>query len=265
MVAGGYQAPGIIKDLKDGENVLGQYQRKLGATNIKDQTASLKKASKGRCAICEFISWIEMPDKEMRFLTSDMIFKTRRGKELQKHDPNRGNWTGHGAIMFYFGMDKRKGAQRECNDFSTPENFPKEIVTAIKAGKMTGFDCPDALLSGPAWAEYEKIQGPALAEYKKIQGAALAEYKKIKGAALAEYKKIKGAAWAEYEKIGGAALAEYKKIKGAAWAEYEKIGGAALAEYKKIEGAAWAEYEKIQGAAFWTLFALPENRNPLWI
>ena len=148
--------------------------------------------------MCDFVSFIVMPDGEIRFLTADMIFKTRRGKELQKYDPNRENWVGHGAIMFYFDMQKRQGIQRECTDFSTPDNFPKEIVTAIKAGKMRGLGCPIGLLSKPALAEYQKIEQPALAEYQKIEQPALAEYKKI------------------------------------------------------------------ERAAFWDLFELPENRNPLW-
>jgi vacuolar-type H+-ATPase subunit E/Vma4 len=200
--------------------------------------------------MCEFASWIEMPDGEIRFLTADMIYKTRRGKELQRHNPCQDDWVGHGAILFYFDMQKRVGIQKECTDFSTPENFPKQIVTAIKAGKMVGLGTPIALLSRQALAEYEKIDQPAFAEYKKIDQQAWAEYEKIEQQAFAEYENIDQQAWAEYEKIEQPAFAEYEKIDQPAFAEYEKIEQPAFAEYENIDQQALAEYEKIEQPAF---------------
>ena len=76
---------------------------------------------------------------------------------------------GHGAIDFYFEIDPKKGINRECTDFSTPDNFPSEIATAIKTGKFRGLGICLAILSQHALVEYEKIKQPALAEYEEIQ------------------------------------------------------------------------------------------------
>jgi hypothetical protein len=233
--------------------------------------------------MCEFISWIEL-DGKVFFLSNDEL-NTKAGRKLiRKCKPE--DLYGHGSIREYYPELKSCGKNRECTDFSKPENFPPVIVKAFKAGRMSEFGrIPKCVLTEEALAEYEKINGAALAEsawaeYEKINGAALAEsawaeYEKINGAALAEYQKIKGTALAEYEKINGPALAEYQKIKGTAWAEYQKINGPALAEYQKINGTAWAEYQKIKGTAlaeyqkikgtaFWKLFRNRKNRIKAW-
>jgi cell division septum initiation protein DivIVA len=218
--------------------------------------------------MCEFISYIEK-NGEVLFLTGDDVFNTKRGKQLQKHCKSADDLTGHGAIRWYFGIDDKPlegGKERECTDFSSPANFPKPIVKAIKAGLMAGFKdgTPQELLTNTARAEYDKITNPARAEYLKITNPALAEYDKIKNTARAEYDKIKNTAWAEYEKITNTAWAEYDKITNTARAEYNKITNTARAEYNKITNPALAEYEKITNTAFWALFADVNNRNHEW-
>ena len=149
--------------------------------------------------MCQKYSWIEK-DGDVIFLTADDVFKTRRGKQLQKHTLQI-DWHSHGAIRWYYNF--KGGQERECTDFSTPENFPAPLVKAIKAGTMWGFGIDRSMfcmLLQQALAEYEKIKQPAWAEYKKIEQPALAEYKKIEQQAWAEYEKIKQQAWAEYEK-----------------------------------------------------------------
>ena len=229
--------------------------------------------------MCDYISWIAKGD-EVLFLTGDDVFNTKRGRELQKYCISQNDLTGHGAIRWYFGKDDKPlegGKERECTDFSTPDNFPKIIVKAIKRGEMWGFKdgTPARLLTAPALAEYQKVTAPAEAEYQKVRdaaeaeyqkvtAAALAEYKKVRDAALAEYQKVTAAALAEYQKVTAPALAEYKKVRDAAEAEYQKVTAAALAEYKKVTAPAEAEYQKVTDAAFWTLFADVNNRNPKW-
>ena len=177
--------------------------------------------------MCEFISWIEK-DGNVLFLTYNDIYNTKRGKELQEYTiPN--DYIGHGAIRFYY--DLTNGENKECTDFSTPDNFPPEIAEAIKDGRMRGLGIAEELLSEPAYAEYRKIEQAACAEYRKIQQSA---------------------------------YAEYRKIEQAAYAEYVKIQQSAYAEYVKIEQAAYAEYRKIEQAAFWDLFADIKNRVEAW-
>ncbi len=177
--------------------------------------------------MCEFMSWVEKGDK-VYFLTREQI-DSPLGETLKRRFPGTGELTGHAAIRAYY--DLENGKNMECTDFSTPDNFPDTLVTAIKEGQFRGFGTPTALLSEPAWAEYDKIQKQATAEYDKIHQLA----------------------WAEYEKIRQLALAEYEKICQLAWAEYEKICHQARAEYNKI-----------CHQAFWDLFAIPENRAKAW-
>ena len=163
--------------------------------------------------MCEYISWIEYEGKNYFITETDL--QTKEGRKLLKQYNNNiyhKDVVGHGFIRAYYPELKIMGQNKECTDFSSPKNFPHEIVKQIKAGNMK-FAIISDLLDRPAWAEYEKIKGTARAEYEKIKGPAWAEYKKIEGPALAEYEKIEGTAWAEYKKIEGTAFWKLFKIK----------------------------------------------------
>ena len=110
--------------------------------------------------MCDFISWIEVGGN-IFFLTSDDLH-SRKGWELKKHLGSQytEDVKGHGAIKWFFDMEG-KGKHKECTDFSTPSNFPPEIVVAIKAGKFRGIGIAKQLLKTPAWAEYEKVKASA--------------------------------------------------------------------------------------------------------
>ena len=149
--------------------------------------------------MCEFISWIEK-NGNVYYLTYHDIYRTRRGKELRDYCKSKEDLIGHNAIRFYY-AEFMGGEDKECTDFSSPNNFPKEIVADIKAGKFRGLGTEKGLLQQQAWAEYSKIEQQALAEYLKIEQPALAEYLKIEQQALAEYLKIEQPALAEYLKI----------------------------------------------------------------
>ena len=200
--------------------------------------------------MCHFISWIDL-NGEIFFL-DDIKLNTKEGRELLK-DEFKDDILGHGAIRHYYPELGSRGKDCECVDFSSPKNFPAEIVKAVKRGLFQVFNvCPDILTS------------PALAEFIKISDTALAEYNKISDPAWAEYKKISDPAWAEFKKIRDPALAEYKKIRDPALAEYNKISDTAWAEYKKISDPAWAEYKKISNTAFWDLAMKKKNRKRNW-
>ena len=69
------------------------------------------------------------------------------------------------------------------------ETFPKgapittaSLAKAQKAGLDWGWLASN--LTGPAWAEYERIKGSAWAEYERIKGSARDEYRRIQGPAL---------------------------------------------------------------------------------
>jgi len=211
--------------------------------------------------MCEFISWIEK-DKKAVFLTNEDL----RSKKFEEYKRYNSNWKedikGHGAIEYFY--NNVEGILKECTNFSTPKNFPKEIVKTIKAGELSLLGICVDVLNDKGKKLYEKIEQSALAEYKKIEQSALAEYEKIQLPAYAEYKKIEQPAWAEYKKIQQPVYAEYKKIQLPAYAEYEKIEQSAWAEYEKIEQPAWAEYEKIRSNAFHKIVIQKKYRNKEW-
>jgi len=212
--------------------------------------------------MCEFISWIEKDGKNYFLTSADLASK--RGIELREHCGDDDDLVGHGALRWFYGGFEG-GVQRECTDFSTPLNFPAEIVEAIKAGKFRGMGCPVGLLNDAARAEFDKIVDPARAECVKIVNAARAEYDKVRYAARAEYDKIVDAAWAERDKIVNAAWAEFDKIVDPARAEFDKVVDPARAEFDKIVDPARAEFDKVVDKTLWDLFMIIENRNPAWV
>jgi len=151
--------------------------------------------------MCEFLSWTEYKGK-LYYLT-DFELNTRDGEKLKKKLDYAfyEEIKGHGAIKEYFGLSHSQCRDHECTDFSTPNNFPVEIVKKIKAGEFSRIGIAEGLLTQPAWAEYEKVEQPARAEYKKVERSAWAEYKKVEQSARAEYEKVIQSAWAEYEKV----------------------------------------------------------------
>ena len=177
--------------------------------------------------MCEFISWVEK-DGVVLYLTSRDL-KSSRGKALR--DRIGPDICGHGAIREFYDLAPGQGTERECTDFSTPDNFPAQIVEDIKSGAFRGIGVSHDLLTPEARAEYNKVRN----------------------AALAEYNKVCNAAWAEFDKVCNAAWAEFDKVRNAAWAEYNKVCN-----------AAWAECDKVRNRTFWALFSEADNRAEAW-
>ena len=144
--------------------------------------------------MCQFASWVEFKGKNY-FLTNNDL-DTKEGKKLllpQYKDDIKG----HGAIRQYYPELKNKGNNKECEDFSTPANFPKDLVKAIKQGKLSRIGICLDVLNAQGKREYLKIEQPAYAEYQKIEQTAWAEYEKIQQTAYAEYYKIKQTAFSK--------------------------------------------------------------------
>ena len=123
--------------------------------------------------MCEFISWKEVTtadgkDVEILFLTYDDIYNSKRGRKLQKFT-TPDDFIGHGAIDFFYDLNG-KGIDKECTDFSSPNNFPPIIVDAIKKGKFYLLGTPKALLLdgviAPLYADYGAKCDPLDADYK---------------------------------------------------------------------------------------------------
>jgi len=110
-----------------------------------------------------FISWIEYKD-EILYMT-DRDLETSRGKKLSR-DIGFEDIAGHGAIRSFFNIPDGKGTNRESTDFSTPDNFPQDIVRDVKKGLFTR--CGKEI-EQPAWAKYKEIKHSAFWELAKIK------------------------------------------------------------------------------------------------
>jgi hypothetical protein len=108
--------------------------------------------------MADFVSWLEAPkepkslfgqsnitqenDSGILFLTDYMYWHTKEGRKVIEYDSSynqEGAANGHGAIMKYYELTDagfNRCRRNECNNFSSPSNFPKPIVTAIKELKM---------------------------------------------------------------------------------------------------------------------------------
>ena len=140
--------------------------------------------------MCEFVSWIEVKTDEkteILFLTYDDIFNTSRGLELINHT-SEDDLYGHGAISFYY--QTVKGKHKECTDFSSPANFPPEIVIALKAGLMRGIVSyfPIGLLKAPLDAKYKADRAPLYAKYKADRDTLDAKYEADRAPLDAKYE-----------------------------------------------------------------------------
>jgi hypothetical protein len=89
--------------------------------------------------MCEFPSWIEIPEhlqkkygREIFFLTNNEL-KTKRGRELIKYLGPTFNEDvkGHGAINWYYQLEG-VGKYKELPNFRSPVDLPQEIAQAIK-------------------------------------------------------------------------------------------------------------------------------------
>ena len=143
--------------------------------------------------MCEFISWIEDDGKVYLFTNNEL--NTKEGRKIQKGLRDN-DIRGHGVIREYWGL--KGGTQKECENFSNSDNFPKEIIKAVKLGQYSEIGFNEELLNASGKKEYLKIKNTAWAEYEKIENPALAEYEKITNTAFLEifkHKKYRNKNW----------------------------------------------------------------------
>ncbi|MFH1209482.1 MAG: hypothetical protein V1663_01710 [archaeon] len=105
--------------------------------------------------MCNFISWTEVNNTNM-FLTDDIV--KNRLNEFKKFNSNYiTDIKGHGAIKWFYDNDFKGGISKECEDFTHPSNFPKEIVEAIKDCKFKLIGHNTGLLNDKAKKEHKEI------------------------------------------------------------------------------------------------------------
>jgi hypothetical protein len=96
--------------------------------------------------MCEQLSWIELSDGHLLYLTTYDLFDTPQGEHVRKQ-LTEDDWCGHSAIKIFYAQTPqiKLGIDRECTDFTYPSNFPAELADAIKAGKFSWFDPKDEI------------------------------------------------------------------------------------------------------------------------
>jgi hypothetical protein len=131
--------------------------------------------------MCEFVSCVKKKGaKGIKYLfLTDSLLKTPKGKAtLKKY---KDYICGHGAVRFYFGLgegvERFEGADVEYTDFSTPANFPAEIVKAIKDCNMIQIGgLPDCVFTEEGLAKVEANVERAKANVEWVK--AYAEWEK---------------------------------------------------------------------------------------
>lgn len=167
--------------------------------------------------MCNFISWINYKDQNYYLTNQDL--QTKEGKVLLKPKV-KADIAGHGAILAYYPELEGKGKHEECEDFSTPKNFPKEIVTDIKVGRFINIGVCTEILNATGLEKYENIQQSAWEVYLKIQQPAWEAYKKIQQPAYETYLKIQQSAWEALLKTSNKAfwlIATQKQYRKKEW------------------------------------------------
>ena len=147
--------------------------------------------------MCEFVGWVEHEDK-LYYLTANLL-NTKEGRDLKKFlgTAYAEDIKGHGAIERYFGI---KGVHRECTDFSSPKNFPAEIVKAMESGAFRGIGIPDAsqVLTKKAYTDYESKRASLDADYESKCAALYADYQSKRAPLYADYESKRAPLYADY-------------------------------------------------------------------
>jgi hypothetical protein len=127
--------------------------------------------------------------------------------------------TGHGAIEHYFGI---KGKHCECTNFSSPKNFPAEIVKAMKSGAFRGIGIPDAsqVLTKKAYADYYSKRAPLYADYLSKRDALDADYQSKRDALYADYLSKRAPLYADYLSKRAPLYADYQSKRAPLYADY---------------------------------------------
>ena len=180
--------------------------------------------------MCEFISWVEHENK-LYYLTANLL-NTKEGRALKKHlgAQYAEDIKGHGAIEHYFGIN---GKHHECTDFSSPNNFPAEIVKAMQAGAFRGIGIPDVsrVLTKKAYADYESKRDSLYADYESKHAPLYADYESKRDALSADY-----------------------------WSKHAPL----YADYESKRDALYADYESKRDDLFWDIFIDKKNRARAW-
>jgi len=215
--------------------------------------------------MCEFVSWVETADGKIWFLDDDKL-KTKKGQGLIEWTKCNSDLRGHGAIRHYFKLANHDGTDRECTDFTSPDNFPPEIVSAIKAGKMRGFNAqPEGLLTASTYKVYQESRASAYKIYEEALDSADRVYQETIVSVEKVYQETRTSADRVYQETIASAYWVYREAIASADRVYQETIASANKVLQEATAPAYEVYQETIASAYWDLFADPKNRNPKWI
>jgi len=80
--------------------------------------------------MCDFISWVELPEGQIAYLTDQEVF-SKWGKE-RLGGCRHNDVLGHGAIRAYYGISKDRGLDREQRNFWDTSKLPEELAEKVR-------------------------------------------------------------------------------------------------------------------------------------
>ena len=180
---------------------------------------------------------------------------------------------GHGAIRAYFakgviGEDTlRRGCDEQQTNFSSPDNFPKEIAKAIKEGRMSKMGVPEMyyvsdMLLPSAMKNLVNAEvygcGKISKLPKKLQKEVMAKISRIisnNENCITEIDNKDNCDY--YAEISGAlSFFDWSKTKEGSnyWQEINEM----------LVGFTPDDDDEVDRESFWKLFAVKKNRQPAW-
>ena len=204
--------------------------------------------------MCEFISAIkkQVKGKDKYYFLTAKDLATPNGEILRKKYAGTDNVWGHTAIREFYGLREGEGWEWEETDFSTPTNFPPEIVEAIKAGAFRGMGYPTELLTAAAQKAYNEARATAQKAYYEARATAEKAYYEARATAEKAYNEAIAPANKAYYEARATAEKAYNEAIATAEKAYDEARATALKAYYEARNY------------LWVLFADPENRAEAW-
>ena len=195
--------------------------------------------------MCEFLSWVEKRSMAY-FLTGEQLFSEKGQVWVEEHGISPDDYCGHGTIRKWYMIDSGDGVDKECTDFSSPDNFPPAIVRALKDGKFKGFlFLPELLrkrLSDDYWAKRKPLDDDYWAKRKPLDDGYEAKLKLLCDGYEAKLKPLDD---------------DYGAKRKLLYDGYE-------AKKKPLNDGYEAKRKPLDDD-YWALFAIPENRSKAWM
>jgi len=217
--------------------------------------------------MCEFISWIEVDDLYSKgtklFYLTNSDLDTKEGRKLLKSDFIN-DIDGHGAIRHYYPELKSIGLNRECENFSTQKNFPPEIATAFKNGKLSMIGYKTNVLTKEVRKKFNKFEAACQKEYETKLEAFDEEMSEKRNEALTTYNRR----LETYDKRHSRKTKKDRNLRSKYEVKqdsiYEKVCDRCDNLYQKFEEQESLDLSMAIASHFSSIIRIQSNRNRYW-